>query len=945
LPGQMTTCSITNTKRGSIRIVKNTEGGDDTFNFTSNFNVSQITTSNGTGSQTVNAVPGSNYSISEQDKAGWDKGTFNCDRGNAAAIQVVAGEMTTCTIKNTKQGSITIEKKTVGGDGTFTFTGNVGVTSLTTVNNIASQTVNNLTSNPSTPYHIEETAQPGWDNGTFSCDNGSASNITVLPGKTTKCTITNTMQSSIKIVKNTVGGDGTFSFNSNFGVTPITTTGGSGSQVIGNLNAGGSYSIREIDQPGWEEGEFSCDNGTTSAQAIQVLAGKLTTCTITNTKQGSVTITKTTVGGNGTFAFSGTLGLTSLSTSNLTATQTFNNLKPGTYTVAETDPTPAFDFTNLVCTDPTGNTSITIASRLASIVLEPGETVSCTFVNTKRGAITIEKRTIGADDTFNFVTTNFNIGSITTNGGFGSKTAQNLTPGSNYSIAEEDKLDWVQGTWDCGSSLPSAIQVVAGQTTVCKITNTKPAKLTLTKILNPAAGNNDKFNLNIDGVIKAPAVGNGGTTGPVVVTTGVKHKVGETAAVGSLSDYVWTYSGDCAADGTVTLQYGDNKTCYVTNNKKGKVQLTKTVNPADHETPVTWDFVLRKGANSSSSSGTVLESGSVDGANGGTINFNTLLIPGEHYQLCEQITMPGWFTTIGPNAWALYNPDGNNVGEICTDFTVSPGETRSFAVNNYIPSSGGLGSTIGFWKNWASCKKSNGKQKPILDYTLALSEMLNPPPYGPGITIGTLTLHGNYAVPQIAPDCAKAVALLNKSTIDKGTKMASDPAFGTAAQLLGAILNVDAGAAMCNNHRTILNYADTLLAAHNFDGRANYTPLSAAEASLMRYLGSELDNYNNNGLCPNSLPVLPPVAPVFTSANQVTFTSGVPATFQVRAIGGFPLTLSESGALPAGVTFDPQTGVLSYDGTVQAASTTTVTFTAANNTGGTVDQSFTVKLQ
>src|SRR6185436_3438228 len=98
--------------------------------------------------------------------------------------------------------------------------------------------------------------------------------------------------------------------------------------------------------------------------------------------------------------------------------------------------------------------------------------------------------------------------------------------------------------------------------------------------------------------------------------------------------------------------------------------------------------------------------------------------------------------------------------------------------------------------------------------------------------------------------------------------------FGTAAQLLGAILNVDAGAAMCQNHRIILNYADTLLAAHNFNGLSNYTPFSAAEASLTRYLGQELDTYNNNGLCPVSLPVLPPIAPVITSANQVTFTSG-----------------------------------------------------------------------
>ena len=45
-----------------------------------------------------------------------------------------------------------------------------------------------------------------------------------------------------------------------------------------------------------------------------------------------------------------------------------------------------------------------------------------------------------------------------------------------------------------------------------------------------------------------------------------------------------------------------------------------------------------------------------------------------------------------------------------------------------------------------------------------------------------------------APDCLKAVSLLNKSTIDTGKKMASDPAFNLAAQLLAAKLNVVAGA-------------------------------------------------------------------------------------------------------------------------------------------------------
>ena len=115
--------------------------------------------------------------------------------------------------------------------------------------------------------------------------------------------------------------------------------------------------------------------------------------------------------------------------------------------------------------------------------------------------------------------------------------------------------------------------------------------------------------------------------------------------------------------------------------------------------------------------------------------------------------MPGWMTTLGPPFYVVYNPSGDN-STVCTDFTVAPGETKSFAIDNKPPP-GGLGRTIGFWKNWSSCSKGN--QKPVLDQTLAKAEPS-------GITIGILTLHGSASNPNTAPDCLKAVRLLDKST-------------------------------------------------------------------------------------------------------------------------------------------------------------------------------------
>jgi hypothetical protein len=193
--------------------------------------------------------------------------------------------------------------------------------------------------------------------------------------------------------------------------------------------------------------------------------------------------------------------------------------------------------------------------------------------------------------------------------------------------------------------------------------------------------------------------------------------------------------------------------------------------------------------------------------------------------------MPGWMTTLGPPFYVVYNPSDDN-STVCTDFTVTPGETKTFAIDNKPPP-GGLARTIGFWKNWSSCGGSNGKQRPVLDQTLAAAGTA-------GITIGTLTLH--------AGDYLKAVRLLDKSTIDSGKKMASDPAFNLASQLLAAKLNVVAGAGTCPAAVNAINDAQTLLAAVHFNG-ITYDKLSAAQATQANNLATTLDRYNNNLLC------------------------------------------------------------------------------------------------
>lgn len=284
-----------------------------------------------------------------------------------------------------------------------------------------------------------------------------------------------------------------------------------------------------------------------------------------------------------------------------------------------------------------------------------------------------------------------------------------------------------------------------------------------------------------------------------------------------------------SATATFRVVADERVTCTFTNTKRGKASVVKTVNGSPPSGTHSFTFQLRSGA-STTQAGTILETRTADAANGGIIDFATLLVPGTGYALCEFV-MPGWMTTLGPPSYVVYNPSGDN-SVVCTDFTVQPGQAREFAIDNKQPP-GGFARTIGFWKNWASCANSSGNQRPVLDQTLALAEP-------GGIRIGDLVLH--------AGDCVQAVRILNKSRIDTGKKMSSDPAFNLAAQLLAAKLNVVAGAGTCPAAVTAINEAQALLDAVNVNGITHAT-LSAAQSAQANTLATTLDRYNNNLLC------------------------------------------------------------------------------------------------
>jgi hypothetical protein len=81
--------------------------------------------------------------------------------------------------------------------------------------------------------------------------------------------------------------------------------------------------------------------------------------------------------------------------------------------------------------------------------------------------------------------------------------------------------------------------------------------------------------------------------------------------------------------------------------------------------------------------------------------------------------------------------------------------------------------------------------------------------------------------------------------------------------------------------------------------------------------------------------------PVFTSATSTTFSENDPGTFAVTATGDTPITFTETGALPTGVTLAPD-GILSGTPDFGTAGSYPVTITATDTNSGTATQAFTL---
>ncbi len=267
-------------------------------------------------------------------------------------------------------------------------------------------------------YTVNETSLPtGWDFVSVDCTASTGVTPTFSTSTVTfaidsasdilDCTYTNRARGDIKLVKNAVGGDGTFGFTHSItGLSAsLTTASGTANDTSDAIAPGSGYAISENTPPtGWDFTSASCvlagggSTGTVSGSAITAItveAGKTTTCTFTNTKRGDIKLVKNTVGGNGTFGFTHSIsGLSaSLTTTSGTANDTSDPIAPGlSYAISENTPPTGWDFTSASCVLAGGGSTGTVSgSAITAITVEAGKTTTCTFTNTKRAQVNITK--------------------------------------------------------------------------------------------------------------------------------------------------------------------------------------------------------------------------------------------------------------------------------------------------------------------------------------------------------------------------------------------------------------------------------------------------------------------------------------------------------------------------------------------------------------------------
>ena len=373
-----------------------------------------------------------------------------------ALIDLQPGEDVVCTYSNAKNGTITVTKNATGaaaGDA-FTFTGDLAGT-ISTGQSLSGSFADGT-------YAISEIVPAGWDLANIVCTGGTVIytggeganptpsfapgdttvNVTIAGAEVVACTFTNVKHGSIRVVKNAQGGDASFDFTG-ARTFQIVTNGGSGENTTAFASVPpGTYPITETIPAGWRLTGLACTNASavdlaSATASVNVAAGENVTCTFTDAREGSITITKRIRSGlSGAFTFTvpttldpaGTFTLTPAART-VSASRVFANVLPGSYTITESALPAGWSLKDITCAG--ANSSVDLPGRSATIDLAIGQAVECIFDNVASATVTINALSVGGTDTFAFDASGAGVSAILRHDDAGlDQGGQDVRPGS-----------------------------------------------------------------------------------------------------------------------------------------------------------------------------------------------------------------------------------------------------------------------------------------------------------------------------------------------------------------------------------------------------------------------------------------------------------------------------------------------------------------------------------
>ena len=502
--GETVTCTFTNTKLGTIVIEKVTlPAGGTGFSFIEDIDEQGFSLDDGQSQTFMDVFPGV-YDVTEAMPADWVLSDITCvdpsggttPFGPSASIDLAAGETVTCTFTN-----VQLDFGDAPTGGVEMLTGGrayvVGYPTLLAQDGARHLiTVGGPTLGPTIDAEADGQPTPAADGDDIDLDGDDEDGVTftqptlIYGASATTGTVDVDLQNadpSQNLLNAWIdfNGDGDWDdpeeqIFSNF---DLGTT--NGMQTLNfpvpadtgmNFSSGDTFARFRLNTSGGPDPTGSEPIGLLPTGLA--LDGEVEDHPVTLEQQASIVIVKDTdpMGSPQAFSFSGDLGNFELDgdpAGPVPNTETFEQ-SPGTYSVTEA-PVQGWLLTQLSCIDPTENSTTDTVSGDATIELDAGETVTCTFTNSQLGKIIIDKVAFPTGDPTAFDFTLEEVEGPTI--GTFSLADQDppymafLLPGS-YSVSENLPMAWDLLSSDCSNEgLAENISLSAGDTITCTFVN------------------------------------------------------------------------------------------------------------------------------------------------------------------------------------------------------------------------------------------------------------------------------------------------------------------------------------------------------------------------------------------------------------------------------------------------------------------------------------------